>query len=130
MIWELPETIESATHAQVMQVQDSWDEEARPSGSVGTAHLRVRFGSVEDGEFQTNPVMRTAEVRVLPDEWEDFRAFQVGELGAPSEVVEGHEWRRADLLRYFDHCTREGYYGGRPDAVDENRDPPTWRRLY
>jgi hypothetical protein len=148
MIWELSEPVAGATHVQVIQVQDSWDEENRRRGTLGTAHLRVVFGTTvdlepadlvtetEDGRYRVQDRARpvetydeaidlaremvvwwdeytrafrphplaggASEVRILPDEWDDFRSFQINELEIPAEVVENHEWRRRDLCAYLD----------------------------
>lgn len=95
MIWELDEPVESATHARVEQIQEGWRNP--------TIHLRVSFGTLDgDGEFQRNELLRTGEVRILPDEYDDFRRFQKGNTDTPDAVAERDNWRREDVCRYLD----------------------------
>jgi hypothetical protein len=94
----MAQPVESATHAEIIQITESWEQ------ATGALHLWIgAFGTVDaDGNFVPNPMLRRGKVIIRPSEWADFVSFQTDTHKVPAAVATAGNWRRDDILAYVD----------------------------
>lgn len=97
-VFEMASPIESATHAEIVQVVESWDQ------NTGALHIWVgSYGTLDaNGNYVANEMLRRGRIVILPDEMPDFISFQQTDRGVPAEVATSGNWRRDDVLAFVD----------------------------